>query len=166
MAVEEQLMDKDVDSARVEIGKVNAKITNGISLVSMEIRDGDTDKQMWSHKWDSNSPAFAGKLTEAKIPKQILKCKRVKRELCFHSVEKITELKIVQEVYVKDHKVEEFFFEIGFVIPNTTNTWCSDIQADPNMIPVEVLSGNLVVKTTFFDGYNVIGTASVLVYYV
>jgi len=46
--------------------------------------------------------------------------------------------------------VEEFGFDFGFVMPNTTNSWEQVIEVDEaNVMPAEVLSGNLVVDTYF-----------------
>ena len=47
--------------------------------------------------------------------------------------------------------IEEWLFDFGFVIPNSTNTWQQVIEADEgNMIPAEVLSGNVTIETSFF----------------
>ena len=46
--------------------------------------------------------------------------------------------------------VEQFGFDFGFVMPNTTNSWEQVIDADEGQVlPVEVLSGNLIVDTYF-----------------
>ena len=46
--------------------------------------------------------------------------------------------------------VEEFQFDFGFVIPGSTNTWEQVIDADVGQVmPAEVLSGNLEVDTYF-----------------
>ena len=47
--------------------------------------------------------------------------------------------------------IEEFGFDFGFVMPNTTNSWEQVIDADVGQVmPAEVLSGNLVVDTYFY----------------
>ena len=46
--------------------------------------------------------------------------------------------------------VEEFGFEFGFVMPNSTNSWEQVIDAEEGQVmPAEVLSGNLIVDTYF-----------------
>ena len=46
--------------------------------------------------------------------------------------------------------VEEFQFDFGFVIPGSTNSWEQVIDADVGQVmPAEVLSGNLEVDTYF-----------------
>ena len=47
--------------------------------------------------------------------------------------------------------IEEFGFDFGFVMPNTTNSWEQVIDADVGQVmPAEVLSGNLIVDTYFY----------------
>ena len=46
--------------------------------------------------------------------------------------------------------IEEITFTFDFVIPNTTNSWEQVIEAEVGeVMPAEVLSGNLVVDTYF-----------------
>eukprot|EP00351_Strombidinopsis_sp_SopsisLIS2011_P003225 CAMPEP_0116877368 /NCGR_PEP_ID=MMETSP0463-20121206/9158_1 /TAXON_ID=181622 /ORGANISM="Strombidinopsis sp, Strain SopsisLIS2011" /LENGTH=57 /DNA_ID=CAMNT_0004524599 /DNA_START=322 /DNA_END=495 /DNA_ORIENTATION=- len=50
-------------------------------------------------------------------------------------------------------EVENLFYEFGFVIPGSTNTWDQVIEVDVGQVmPAEVLSGNLVVNTYFLTG--------------
>ena len=55
-----------------------------------------------------------------------------------------------------------------FVIPNSTNTWQSLIEAAPEsqMMPARVLNGKVVIETKFFDGDNEISTSKVRLFYV
>ena len=75
-------------------------------------------------------------------------------------------------------------FEFGFVIPGSTNTWQSLIEAAPQsqMMPANVLrykvsfssfvyivtscSGNVVIETLFYDGDLLVSTSQVKVFYV
>ena len=68
----------------------------------------------------------------------------------------------------KDKCLEEWHFEFGFVIPNSTNTWQSLIEAAPEaqMMPARVLNGNVVIETKFFDDEQEISTSRVRIYYV
>ena len=55
------------------------------------------------------------------------------------------------------HIVEQLDFNFGFVIPNSTNSWDQTIEADiGNVMPAEVLSGNLVVDTFFMSGEQIL----------
>lgn len=46
-----------------------------------------------------------------------------------------------QKVLFKGRCLEEWFFEFGYVIPNSTNTWQSVIESAPEsqMMPANVL---------------------------
>jgi retinal rod rhodopsin-sensitive cGMP 3',5'-cyclic phosphodiesterase subunit delta len=61
----------------------------------------------------------------------------------------------------------EWQFDFGFVIPGSTNSWENTIDAaeQKEMLPAAVLSGNLVIDTSFYDGDVLIGTSSCTVYY-
>lgn len=68
----------------------------------------------------------------------------------------------------KGRCLEEWNFDFGFVIPNSTNTWQSLIEAAPEsqMMPAKVLNGNVVIETCFFDGEMLVSTSKVRLYYV
>ena len=58
---------------------------------------------------------------------------------------------------LQGHVVEQLDFNFGFVIPNSTNSWDQIIEADMgNVMPAEVLSGNLVVDTFFLSGEQIL----------
>ena len=63
--------------------------------------------------------------------------------------------------------VEEWDFKFGFVMPNSTNTWENIIDAaeKEDMIPAEILSGNMVIETLFFSGDNVVLSNKMTVIY-
>jgi len=56
-------------------------------------------------------------------------------------------------------------FNFGFVIPRSTNTWENIIEVDENPTDPEILSGNLVVFTEFYDGENLISKSKIRIYY-
>ncbi|CAF4779262.1 unnamed protein product [Rotaria sp. Silwood1] len=62
----------------------------------------------------------------------------------------------------------EWSFTFGFVIPGSTNTWQSLIEAAPEsqMIPASLLNGNVVIETKFFDGDLEVSTSRVRLLYV
>ena len=71
---------------------------------------------------------------EARIPKKILKCKSVSREINFTSAEEMTEFRMEQHVLFKDQPFEEWLFKFGFVIPDSTNSWQSVVEASDNSV--------------------------------
>lgn len=78
---------------------------------------------------------------EARVPKKILRCRAVSREINFSSAEPLERFRLEQKVLFKGRCLEEWFFEFGFVIPNSTNTWQSLIEAAPEsqMMPANIL---------------------------
>ncbi|KAF9809910.1 hypothetical protein SFRURICE_002140 [Spodoptera frugiperda] len=122
-----------------------ASILKGFQVNWMNLRDADTGKILWQNSEDMSNPDIEH---EARVPKRILKC-RVK-------------------VLFKGRCLEEWFFEFGFVIRNSTNTWQSVIESAPEsqMMPANVLNGNVVIETKFFDGDLLITTSRVRLFYV
>ena len=90
------------------------------------------------------------------------------REINFSSVEPMEKFRLEQKVLFKGRCLEEWNFDFGFVIPNSTNTWQSLIEAAPEsqMMPAKVLNGNVVIETQFFDGELLVSTSKVRLYYV
>eukprot|EP00933_Yihiella_yeosuensis_P047738 TRINITY_DN43664_c0_g1_i1.p1 TRINITY_DN43664_c0_g1~~TRINITY_DN43664_c0_g1_i1.p1 ORF type:complete len:155 (-),score=33.44 TRINITY_DN43664_c0_g1_i1:38-502(-) len=140
------------------------KIREGFSINWMNMRDASTGAILWEHhQWDCNQDE-----TEAQVPCDILKCRQVSREINFSSVEVVSGLRLVQSVIFNGEHLEEWNFHFGFVIPNSTNTWQQTIEAaeEEEMIPAELLSGNVVIETSFFDGDTMILTQRVRIHYV
>ncbi|TRY89317.1 hypothetical protein DNTS_003481 [Danionella cerebrum] len=142
----------------------------------MNLRDAETGKVLWQGTEDLSLP---GVEHEARVPKKILKCKAVSRELNFSSVEKLEKFRLEQKVFFKGQCLEglltepfvsfsEWFFEFGFVIPNSTNTWQSLIEAAPEsqMMPANVLTGNVIIETKFYDDDLHVSTSRVRLFYV
>uniref|UniRef100_A0A6I8SV90 Retinal rod rhodopsin-sensitive cGMP 3',5'-cyclic phosphodiesterase subunit delta n=1 Tax=Xenopus tropicalis TaxID=8364 RepID=A0A6I8SV90_XENTR len=131
----------------------------------MNLRDAETGKILWQGTEDLSVP---GVEHEARVPKKILKCKAVSRELNFSSAEQMEKFRLEQKVYFKGQCLEEWFFEFGFVIPNSMNTWQSLIEAAPEsqMMPANVLTGNVVIETKFFDDDLLVSTSRVRLFYV
>uniref|UniRef100_A0A4W5RZ33 Retinal rod rhodopsin-sensitive cGMP 3',5'-cyclic phosphodiesterase subunit delta n=4 Tax=Salmonidae TaxID=8015 RepID=A0A4W5RZ33_9TELE len=141
------MSDSDIMSSTEDRAK---EILKGFKLNWMNLRDAETGKVLWQGTEDLSLP---GVEHEARVPKKILKCKAVSRELNFSSSEKLEKFRLEQKVFFKGQCLEEWFFEFGFVIPNSTNTWQSLIEAAPEsqMMPANVLTGNVVIETKFFD---------------
>ncbi|CAD6232624.1 GSCOCG00006981001-RA-CDS [Cotesia congregata] len=147
-------------------------ILKGFQVNWMNLRDADSGKILWQGNEDLSVPEVEH---EARVPKKILKCRAVSREINFSSAEPLERFRLEQKVLFKGRCLEEWFFEFGFVIPNSTNTWQSLIQAAPEsqMMPANVLKyviyyffGNVVIETKFFDDDLLVSTSRVRLFYV
>jgi len=141
------------------------EILAGFRVNWMNLRDADTGKILWQGNEDLSLPEGEH---EARVPKKILKCRAVSREINFSSAEPMEKFRLEQKVLFKGRCLEEWSFDFGFVIPNSTNTWQSLIEAAPEsqMMPAKVLNGNVVIETEFFDGDLLVSTSKVRLYYV
>uniref|UniRef100_E2J7D6 Probable cGMP 3',5'-cyclic phosphodiesterase subunit delta n=1 Tax=Triatoma matogrossensis TaxID=162370 RepID=E2J7D6_9HEMI len=141
------------------------EILNGFQVNWMNLRDADTGKILWQGNEDLSLP---DKEHEARVPKQILKCRAVSREINFSSTEPMEKFRLQQKVLFKGRCLEEWFFEFGFVIPNSTNTWQSLIEAAPEsqMMPANVLNGNILIETSFFDDDLLVSKSKLRLYYI
>ncbi|OQV12007.1 Retinal rod rhodopsin-sensitive cGMP 3',5'-cyclic phosphodiesterase subunit delta [Hypsibius exemplaris] len=141
------------------------EILAGFKLNWMNLRDADTGKIWWQGEDDMSA---SGTEHKAHVPKQLLKCKRISREINFSSAEQMENFRLEQRILFKDKLIEEWYFEFGFVIPNSTNTWQSLIEAasESQMLPSSVLSGNTVIETRFFDADLLVNTSKVRLFYV
>ncbi|XP_013138548.1 PREDICTED: retinal rod rhodopsin-sensitive cGMP 3',5'-cyclic phosphodiesterase subunit delta [Papilio polytes] len=140
-------------------------ILSGFQINWMNLRDADTGKILWQHNEDMSNPDVEH---EARVPKRILKCRVVSREMNFSSIETMDRFRLEQKVLFKGRCLEEWFFDFGYVIANSTNTWQSIIESAPEsqMMPANVLNGNVVIETKFFDGDLHITTSRVRLFYV
>ena len=139
------------------------KIKSGFKINLIQMKDGDSGKMMWDCKdWDFSSPNQI-----VKISKELLKCKIIKRNVNFSSVEKIEDLELIQNFYLMGELFESSRFKFGFVIPNSTNDWEQIIEAkEDGVLPAEVLSGKLKVETLFLCEGKIIVKNKILIYYV
>ena len=69
----------------------------------MNLRDAETGRILWQSDVDLSNPT---KIHEARIPKAILKCKSVSREINFTSQHQIEKFRLEQRVYLKDNIIE------------------------------------------------------------
>mmetsp|Transcript_22007 Transcript_22007/g.63135 ORF Transcript_22007/g.63135 Transcript_22007/m.63135 type:complete len:168 (+) Transcript_22007:49-552(+) len=148
----------DDRAARAEL------VRKGFRINYMNMRDASTGQVLWEHHdWDCISEE-----TEAHIPRAILSCPQVSREINFSSQEQMSSLRLVQTIHFNGQHLEEWQFSFGFVIPNSTNTWQQTIEAADadQMIPAELLSGNTLIDTTFFDGDVPIASQRIRIWYV
>lgn len=145
------------------VNEVARKIYQGFKINWMNMRDGETGVLKWqSEDWSENP---LDEEVEAHIPKEILRCRTVSREVNFSSLERMDNFRLVQRVYYCGHCIEVFNFGFGFVIPGSTNTWQQVIEAAKEMYTAEELSGNIRIETSFFDGDLLICKNLVRVFY-
>jgi len=144
---------------------ISDDILKGFKLNWMNLRDADSGRILWQSNEDLSNPLIEH---EAKVPKKILKCRAVSRELNFSSREKLQAFRLVQRVYFKNSLIEEWCFDFGFVIPGSTNTWQSLIEAAPEsqMMPASLLSGNIVIETTFYNSDLEVSKSRVRLFYI
>jgi len=143
------------------------RFVRGFTITSMSMRDALTGRLIWrSTDWDVDE-MFENELRED-IPKEILKCRVVSREINFTSAEEMTKFRLEQRVYFKGACIEEWFFTFGYVMAGSRNSWQQTIDAAPpnEMLPPHVLSGNVVFETSFYDNDEFLCKNSVRIYYV
>ena len=140
------------------------EVFNGFQVNWINLRDADTGKLLWQGNEDLSEPNIQH---EAHVPKKILKCRAVSREINFSSAEAMERFRLEQKVLFKGRCLEEWFFELGPVVANSTNTWQSSFQATPEsqMMPANVLNGNMVIETKFFDNETLLATSCVRLFY-
>lgn len=128
------------------------EIALGLRIDEMSMRDMDSGRLLWhSDVWSAEM--FRKEMT-ATVPKEILMCSAVSREILFSSRHPISNFRLEQRVFLSGCCLEEHLFKFGFVIPGSTNTWQQIIYAAPpdKMLPVSALSGNVTFETSFYDG--------------
>lgn len=140
-------------------------IVAGFRIVDMTIRDADNGSFLWgSSNWEK---AFDEEI-KVELPKKLLQCRAVSREMVFSSQQLIPEFRLVQNVLLHGHAIEEWRFRFGFVIPQSTNSWQCVIEAaaQEQMVSAETLSGNVVIETSFYDGSTLVNKSKIRVFYV
>lgn len=126
-------------------------IALGFGIDGMNMRDSNSKKLLWECG-ALGSEIFRREI-EAHVPKEILECEAVSREIIFTSANIISKFRLEQKVYFGGHCIEEHKFNFGFVMPGSTNTWEQIIYAAPRekMMPAEQLSGHVTFETSFYD---------------
>jgi len=142
------------------------RILSGFRIEQMSMRNGDTGRVLWTAQNLGADDLFAREL-EARLSADTLRAGSVTRSLTFSSVQLMRDFYMVQRVFLSGALLEEHEFTFGFVIPRSTNSWEQEIEADTEngTLPAEVLSGNLLVETQFFDKDIHVGSCVVRVFY-
>ena len=140
-----------------------SKMKKGFKVNHMQMRNGDTGEVMWQvNSWDLTKEFHTENIT-----KNLLKCKKIIRNVNFSSEEKIEDLELIQNFYLMGELFESSRFKFGFVIPGSTNDWEQIMIAkEDGVLPAEVLSGKLQVETLFLVQGNILYKNRILIYYV
>eukprot|EP00761_Pharyngomonas_kirbyi_P010079 gb/GECH01010097.1/.p1 GENE.gb/GECH01010097.1/~~gb/GECH01010097.1/.p1 ORF type:complete len:135 (+),score=3.84 gb/GECH01010097.1/:1-405(+) len=104
----------------------------------MDVRDAESGNTLTSVDWSSKD-MFTGQHALT-IPKAILECRAVTRELTFSiGPQPIQDLAVTQKVLLHRTLIEEWHFNFGFAIPSSTNTWSTTLEAADEMLPAQTL---------------------------
>ena len=118
------------------------------------------------HWHEGNQHLQEGQQREVRFPSKMLKSNSISRMIVFKSKEKIETMTMDQKMYLHGQLVETLQFEFGFVMPNSENTFEQTIVADVgNVMPAEVLSGNLICETYFYTHGKPIHKSSYKIFY-
>jgi len=153
-------------TAAVSADPVAQKIASGFRINYMTMSDASTGNEVWNSGTEWDEGLFENQL-EAHVPATILNCPAVAREINFTSREELDNFRLEQRVYFQEMLMEEWFFDFGFVIPGSTNTWSSTIEAagEGQMLPASLLNGKVKIVTSFYEGPLFVGSSSVRVFY-
>lgn len=140
---DQSLLDDNLNNEIIE------KIKKGFKINFLKMKDGTNGKIMW----ETTNFDLLDSEKEEFLPKELLDCKEVVREVNFSSVEKIYDLELIQNFYLLGELIETGRFYFGFVIPNSTNNWEQVVEAKSpeEMLSAEQLSGNLVAEILFLS---------------
>ena len=136
---------------------------NGFGINWMNMRDAHSGKVLW--KQDKGWQDMYEREILARVPRKLLECRAVSREVNFTSEQEMRDFRLEQRVLLHDRPLEKWDFRFGFVMPGSTNTWQQVIEAADEMLPAEVLDGNVVIETSFFDGPTLLSQCRVRIFY-
>lgn len=158
----EKYPDKCLLEEELDLSKLD-KIKEGFKINFMKMKDGSNGKVMW----ETSNFDLSNNHHEENLPKELLQCSEVVREINFSSKEKIMDLELVQQFYLVGELIETSRFFFGFVIPNSTNSWEQIVEAKPpeEILPWNLLSGNLIVEVMFLTMGELIIRNSITINY-
>jgi len=140
------------------------KIKQGFKINFLKMKDDSNGSILWE---TSDFDLFDSEKIED-LPKEILECQEIVREINFSSKEKIFDLELIQNFYLMGELIETARFYFGFVIPGSTNNWeqVVEAKAPEEMLSYEQLSGNLVVEILFLSKGELIVRNRIIINYV
>lgn len=140
-------------------------ILSGFQINWITLRDMNSGEILWHGNEDYSCPKTNHTI---KISKKVLNSVAVVREINFSSVEVWENLKLVQTCLYKGITLDECVFEYGPVVANAVHTWQSVIEAAPEikMMNVDILSGNIVIISKFYNDDVLVTTSKSRLYYI
>ncbi|OQS01472.1 cGMP 3',5'-cyclic phosphodiesterase subunit delta [Achlya hypogyna] len=160
-----KLQDPNVGKIQRAMHPRGRKISDGLKINHMNMRCGETGKIKWQH--DKFTKDMYDREQRAVVPRDILQCPSVSREINFTSVEEIRDFRLEQRVYFHGKCLEEWLFTFGYVIPNSTNSWQQTIEAagPDSMLSADLISGHITIETGFYDADMLIAKTVFRIYY-
>ena len=149
MAEEEWVQEPAGPSAALPTDPRAQAILDGFKINWMNMSDATTGRVLWQEEdWGDLMVQ-----RDIHLPKAILQCRSVSREFQFSCREMLHGLRLEQKIFFQGGCMEEWNFQFGFVIPNSTNTWQQTIHAaeENKMLPASLLNGNVIIETAFYD---------------
>ena len=145
MAEEEWVQEPAGPSAALPTDPRAQAILDGFKINWMNMSDATTGRVLWQEEdWGDLMVQ-----RDIHLPKAILQCRSVSREFQFSCKEMLHGLRLEQKIFFQGGCMEEWNFQFGFVIPNSTNTWQQTIHAaeENKMLPASLLNGNVLIET-------------------
>ncbi|KAJ9435940.1 Phosphodiesterase delta-like protein [Diplonema papillatum] len=124
---------------------------HGVRINWVAFSDEETGEELWRADWAGNADVFASEIS-VDIPTRVVSCPLLMRTINFSSSRQFNNFRMIQRVMVGDHLLESYGFNIGFVIPDSTNSWSSTFSAAGDMVPPAQLSGKMVIHSDFHEG--------------
>ena len=94
-------------------------IKNGFKINHMKMKNGENGETLW----ECSEYNLENDNRSENLPKEILDCSVITREINFSSEHSIENLELIQNFYLSEELIESSRFYFGFVIPNSTNNW-------------------------------------------
>jgi|EP00979_Chaetoceros_neogracilis_P011859 retinal rod rhodopsin-sensitive cGMP 3',5'-cyclic phosphodiesterase subunit delta len=139
-------------------------LEGSFQIKSIQMSDVESKEVLWKSQFPGSNDWEKDQI-EIRLPREILSCSAVAREIEFSSQDEIQELRLIQKVLLHDHLIEEWDFSFGFVIPSSTNTWQNIIVSSPEVMDASVLSGNVTIETSFYDKDTIVAQSVWSIFY-
>ena len=112
---------KTADPPAINPAELNDVSAGEFRIEALRMKDAEQGVTLWeSNQWDLNS----NEEVKVEFPASMLQCAAIGREIVFFSQKIMQEFSIKQVMTMEGYGViEEFSFDFGFVMPNTTNSW-------------------------------------------
>ncbi|XP_060856160.1 retinal rod rhodopsin-sensitive cGMP 3',5'-cyclic phosphodiesterase subunit delta-like [Metopolophium dirhodum] len=138
--------------------------SSGFHINWINMIDNDTGVVLW---YTNQNYALPGIEHEAIMPRKVLDCRAMTRTISFSSEHRINHLKLKHKEFLQGCCIEEWDSEFGTVLAETAETWETIFmpREGSTSSSANVLSGNLLIETNFYDGDKLITTSNILIFY-